>query len=67
MMDALKVGVEVLTVGGIYGTVRALRDDAGHHVERAAGGKRHDELDGLAGERRLRARRPGAKSRAEAS
>ena len=27
MMDALKVGVEVLTVGGIYGTVRALRDD----------------------------------------
>jgi preprotein translocase subunit YajC len=27
MMDALRVGVEVLTVGGIYGTVRELRDD----------------------------------------
>lgn len=27
LMDALAVGVEVLTVGGIYGTVRALRDD----------------------------------------
>ena len=27
LMDALAEGVEVLTVGGIYGTVRALRDD----------------------------------------
>ena len=27
LMDALAVGVEVLTVGGIYGTVRELRDD----------------------------------------
>ena len=27
MLDALHVGVEVLTVGGIYGTVRELRDD----------------------------------------
>ena len=27
MVAALKVGAEVLTVGGIYGTVRTLRDD----------------------------------------
>ena len=27
LMDALAEGVEVLTVGGIYGTVVALRDD----------------------------------------
>ena len=27
LMDALAEGVEVLTVGGIYGTVRTLRDD----------------------------------------